>query len=101
MDCNHWIKLDDYSLAIVDIVEDYDNRGFVITRVSVPPTHRGQGWGSMLMERVLDAADRAGVSLILEIVPGGGLSYGQLEAWYRGYGFRPWHGLWRRKPCGN
>ncbi len=73
-------------LAVVDLVE-YDDQGYIITRVNVPQSHRGKGIARELMAEVIAEADRTGTTLFLEIQPSDGLNYEQLRSWYRRLGF--------------
>lgn len=77
--------------AIADLVPGDDIGllvpGMVLTRINVPIRYRGKGIGSRLLCRVLDDADREKVTLYLELLPSGGLSYADLKAWYQRHGF--------------
>lgn len=80
-------KLDDpLGLAVVDLVEYY-GQGYIVTRINVPPAHRGKGVARELMREVIEEADKTGTTLFLEIQPSGGLTYEQLRAWYKRLGF--------------
>ena len=67
-----------------------------IEEVYVQPAHRRRGIGGRLLSRVTADADREGVTLYLDIVPGDGMDADQLRAWYGRHGFvsRPGH-MWR------
>lgn len=72
-----------------------------ITRINVPSEHRSKGLGSKLLGRICADADREAVSLSLEILPSGPLSYEDLQRWYVRYGFRrsgKFHGILIRRP---
>ena len=80
-------KLDETSLAILD-VSNYDGRNYIITRINVPAKHRGKGVASELLRECITLADETKTKLFLEISESDGLNRGQLEAWYRRYGFK-------------
>lgn len=80
---------------------DYEHRGiadlvkpgeltdyWTITRINIPAEHRGHGYGSDLLRRILADADEEGVILALEVFPSGPLDYDVLEQWYGRYGFQ-------------
>lgn len=75
--------------AAIDLVYDtVDNEdGWIITRIRVPIKNRGNGYASKLLKQVLTEADKEGTTLRLWILPTGDLTYEQLEAWYKRYGF--------------
>jgi len=73
-------------LAVLDLV-DYYNEGLIITRINVPKPHRGKGIAHKLLTQCCDDADILGIDLWLEIQSSDGLSYDQLEAWYKRHGF--------------
>lgn len=100
MHSSYYLKLDDVSLAVVDTT-DYYGHGVIITRVNVPRKHRGQGVGTKILKMLLADADKHGVTLWLEISASDGLTWEQLEAWYKKHGFKWWRGqggIMRRKP---
>ncbi len=81
--CNHHI-------AIADLSTDFYSgtpSQLYLSRINVPGDHIGQGFGRTLMHQVLDAADDEAITLALELNPTYGLSFDQLEAWYRRLGF--------------
>jgi ribosomal protein S18 acetylase RimI-like enzyme len=94
----YYIKIDDTSLAVLDLT-DYYNKGLIITRINVPKAHRGKGFGRKLLEECLSDVDLDGITLWLEIAESDGLNYYQLEAWYERYGFKNLGGIYRRKPA--
>jgi ribosomal protein S18 acetylase RimI-like enzyme len=59
-----------------------------ITRINVPEEHRGRGFGTKLLVRILDEADSEHVHLSLLVVPSGPLDYDALVSWYERHGFR-------------
>jgi predicted GNAT family acetyltransferase len=72
-------------------IADLDAQGsdtYMLTRINTPRQHRGKGVARALLRRVLDDADAEGITLVLGIVPSGGLSYIQLRDWYKRHGFR-------------
>jgi ribosomal protein S18 acetylase RimI-like enzyme len=78
--------------SIADLIDAYEmlpRKGLLITRINVPKAHRGQGHGTALLKKILEAADEEKINLYLEVSPSDGLNYNQLVSWYRRYGFRP------------
>lgn len=72
---------------------------WVITRINIPAEHRGNGYGSALLKRILVDADVEQVTLALEVFPSGPLDYDDLMYWYARHGFRSTkHGYMVRKP---
>lgn len=72
-----------------------------IHRINVPRDARGQGRASMLLQNLLDDADREGVTLELHPIPSDGLNFESLAAWYTRKGFEvvtPGTWLMRRTP---
>ncbi len=87
----YFLLLDHRSLAEVDLIDmtASGNIGeYYITRIIVPERYRGQGYASAMFQRVLDDADRENVTLVLNVVPDGGLDHNQLCSWYRRCGFK-------------
>ena len=86
--------------SIVDLVAPGELTGdWTITRINVPKLHRGQGWGTSMLLRVLRDADEDQVALQLEVNPSDGLDDEALRAWYRRHGFRDMQsGYLRRAP---
>lgn len=83
-----WRKLENpVGLANIQIT-DYYNIGYMITRIFVPPEHRGNRYASMMLLELTQEADTHGQNLWLEIVPTGGLDWRQLEDWYLRNDFR-------------
>lgn len=63
---------------------------YLVTEVSVRPGYRRRGAASRLMDEMIADADREGVPLILTVqpdVPGVGLDFDQLVAFYSRKGF--------------
>lgn len=83
--------------AIADVVKmpvDSTRREyFVITRINVMKRYRGQGYGTKILNMILEDADKEGVVLFLEPLASGGLPRAELEAWYGRHGFDwgTWH----------
>jgi GNAT superfamily N-acetyltransferase len=85
--------------SCVQVVQEYANEAEVV-RFYVDPDMRGKGVGHRLMRQTCADADREGVVLYLEPVPFGAydpeteefhpptLTYKQLCAFYREFGFR-------------
>lgn len=75
--------------AIADLYDtgSLSQRMKVITRINVPREHRGKGAARKLMAQLLADADASQTTLLLEVVPSGGLTYSQLLAWYTRCGF--------------
>lgn len=79
-----YIHRDSRSIADLNTMED----GVVlISRINVPARQRGQGIATDILNEIIKDANDRGVTLILEPVPSGGLSYNQLVAWYERHGF--------------
>ena len=90
--------VDEGSRSIADLC-DYYGKGMLLTRINVPQPVRGRGHARDLLARILRDADEEGVTLYLEILPSGGLTYYELEGWYLRAGFRcVVEGFYRRKP---
>ena len=98
--------IDGEHLGIADLVRlnksdlgfDLENT-WLLTRINVPVKHRGHGYASNLLRRVLADADKEGANLVLEINPSDGLSKEELERWFYRYGFRQYGtGYWFRRP---
>lgn len=81
----HVIKLSPVRIAIADLCEYED--GYIITRINVPHEFRGKGYGSQLLETIIEDARIHRVNLYLWISPSDGLNYTQLESWYTRHGF--------------
>jgi GNAT superfamily N-acetyltransferase len=74
------------ALAVCELINAQN--GLMIQRIKVPRGYRGQGIGSKLLKRVLEAADREFKTLYLSVCTTDyGMSYDQLEAWYMRNGF--------------
>lgn len=73
---------------------------YYIESLEVPANRRRQGYGTALMEQVLEDADREGVTLVLEVDPYGTMERQALYDWYGRLGFVPTHGKgMERKPA--
>lgn len=77
--------VDHETCAIADISPFRD--GFMLNRINVPERHRGNGYGSRLLKRVLAEADTVGAKLYLEPLPSGPLGLLALVDWYERHGF--------------
>lgn len=102
------VKLTDpIGLAVLDLVEylvEYHpdrvtQDGWIITRINVPPRHRGKGIARALLAECLRRADESKTTLWLEIAESDGLTFAQLEPWYIRHGFRNVGGIYRRTPA--
>jgi ribosomal protein S18 acetylase RimI-like enzyme len=80
------------NLVSLDLVFDPDEPDDLvyITRIVVPKALRGQGYGSMVLERACRDADNEGVTLHLQVEASGGMTDDELILWYRRYGFEIW-----------
>lgn len=103
----YYNKIDQSSLVVIDLVEadglqSVPPKTLIITRINVPAIHRHKGHASRLLAQVLDDADASSTTLALEIQESGGLTFPQLESWYKRRGFK-WgpHRLMWRKPKSN
>lgn len=80
-----------FAAAIADIVTmpvDENGRDYhVITRINVMEQYRGRGYGTKILEMILEDADKESITLVLEPVPSGPLDAKQLRDWYTRYGF--------------
>ena len=54
----------------------------------MPISHRGNGYGSELLDRILADADAEDVILRLNIDPYGDMTFDQLREWYGRNGFK-------------
>lgn len=86
-----WAELDDPEIKL--------ENAYYIAAIEVPRKYRGKGLGSVLLSRIIKAADKEKITLVLEAVSYG--SFGssannvvgandddQLKKWYARYGFR-------------
>lgn len=96
--------LGDGVASMLDSVPLDGPRDRMITRLSVPPDHRGCRRASALLDEFLADADREGLTIWLMPQASEGhsaLTQAQLEAFYRRRGFEPTPtGIWRRRPHG-
>jgi GNAT superfamily N-acetyltransferase len=60
---------------------------YLITRINVPHLHRGKGFGTKILQRVIEDADREGVTLYVTPMSSGRWSNSTLRAWYARHGF--------------
>ena len=60
-----------------------------LVKLNVPTEDRKKGYATALLHKVCEQADEASVLLFINVQPYGDieLSKGQLEAWYRRFGF--------------
>ncbi len=95
--CYHQVLSPAY-LAVLDVSPCLIKglEGMLINRINVPrhtgpdgkPLFRGQGIASDLLKRCLKDADAEQVTLLIEVSPSDGLTYDELVAWYKRYGFK-------------
>lgn len=81
------IQLSTTALAILDLFGVNEDGSCTISRINVPYTFRGKGYGSALLKQCCTDADNEGVHLELCVSGSGGLSDQQLTRWYKRYGF--------------
>lgn len=62
--------------------------GLLLSSIFIPIAFRKQGYGSMLLKKVLEDADQKGITLFLHASSSGWMEDSQLVAWYERYGFR-------------
>lgn len=60
---------------------------YVITRINIPQTLRGNGYATHLLEQITTDADKEQVTLMLAPSPSDGLDFDSLVAWYERYDF--------------
>lgn len=78
--------------SIADLVEYQD--GLMLTRINVPIAQRCQGVGTQLLQRIINDADKYGVTLYLFVSNGGGpnsMTDQRLVKWYKRHGFKTIH----------
>ncbi len=80
------IRLAPYNIARIKVERLARDRSY-IHWVFVPPAYRGLGLGQILMNRVLQDADREGVSISLVAKACGTMGQAPLEEWYATNGF--------------
>jgi len=105
----HQTYIDGEHLGIADLVRmdkgfagfNFDN-AWLLTRINIPKKHRGKGFASNLLKRILADADKEAAVIILQISPSDGLQYEELTRWYYRYNFRQhMSGFWFRRPQSN
>jgi len=72
--------------SIADLIS-VDSGEYLLTRVNVPDKYRNAGIGSRILDEICKDADENGVTLVLEVVPSGGLTFHDLVRWYERRGF--------------
>lgn len=65
-----------------------ENNNWYFNRLYVRPEYRGQGIGSVLLDKLLVHIRGHNATLLLDINPYGDLDYEQLEAFYIRHGFK-------------
>jgi len=73
--------------SIADLVSTDDGR-YLITRINVPVRSRNVGMGSRILDEVCKDADANDITLVLEVIPSGGLTFHDLARWYERRGFK-------------
>ena len=73
------------SIADLNVI---DSGEYLITRINVPSSSRGKGIGSIILDEICLDADENGVTLKLEVIPSGGLTFHDLTRWYERRGFK-------------
>lgn len=71
---------------------------WLITRINVPIRNRGKGFGTAMLKRITDDADRLGVMLYLQPISSGHWNNRTLRAWYVRHGFRFGRNYYTRTP---
>lgn len=99
------IKLDRMRIAIADVSPaDFGcdlaaEKIYDINRINVPAAFRGQGHGTVLLKQIIEEAEKDGVTLRLHVFASGALTTGQLNRWYKRYGFKTMpNGTLTRRP---
>ena len=69
------------------MVWDPLHNAYEITRINVPHTLRGRGYGTQILKAILADADTEGATLRLGPSPSDGLSFDDLVHWYERHGF--------------
>jgi len=83
---DYTIRLAPYNIARIKVERLARDRSY-IHWVFVPPAYRGLGLGQILMNRVLQDADREGVAISLVAKACGTMAQAPLEEWYAQNGF--------------
>ena len=79
--------IDRVTRSIADLSINEQARTAILHRINVPAKYRGKKHGSAMLKRVLRDADFDRVTISLELLPSGPLSYQDLVDWYKRYGF--------------
>lgn len=99
-DIEHWASVD-----LIDITDhewlggtqvalpEPPIRTYLVTRVEVAVQYRRHGWGTLLLQQVLDDADAEGAWLVLTCDPddSNGPDFYELWRWYERMGFEQLH----------
>lgn len=76
----------DYYHGVAGI--EFSSSLFYVNRVNVPMGYRGRGFGSQVLQKMLDYSDEQGLHLILDVVPSGEeMGLRELIEWYERHGF--------------
>lgn len=102
-----YFEIVDGALASITLMpaEAFGWNTWMVSEVACQRRLRGKGYASKLFKQVIADADEEAATLVLTIEPDppelGGLTYDQLEIWYRSLGFQ-WteEGWMERKPNG-
>lgn len=73
-------------IAEASWVEDFN--AYYFNRIFVNPKYRGKGYGTKLINLILNVIDEKKSKLLLDINPYGDMSYDDLEAFYVRHGFK-------------
>lgn len=76
--------------AIADVSE-LGTGLYEINRINVPQEHRGKGYGTKILQQILDDADKEQVKLVLSVFSSdmrGIMKNDELIAWYMRHGFK-------------
>jgi GNAT superfamily N-acetyltransferase len=79
-------EVGDHHIAIADVMPLVTG-GHYVNRINVPQRFRGKGYGSRLLNMILEDADNERTMLVLEPSASGGLSQEDLIEWYQRHGF--------------
>jgi predicted GNAT family acetyltransferase len=84
----HDCYYDPESNGIADLYYNQDHNVWILTRINIPKSERGKGYGTKLLKKILDHADRESAVIVLAVSASDGLANKQLCRWYARHGFR-------------